>query len=76
MSPIVDGVRRPAWPQRLMKLLDRFGGADRLPAGNMSGIDHLTDRQLRDIGLTRPDIGRQINRDMEELRRKGVGPFV
>lgn len=76
MSPIIDSLRRPAWPQRLLEFLLKLGPADRLPADSMSGVGHLTDRQLRDIGMARPDIGSRIDRDMEELRRKGVGPFV
>ncbi|HEX3525405.1 MAG TPA: DUF1127 domain-containing protein [Stellaceae bacterium] len=52
-------VRGPAAPRRLLpNLLDRFRGW-REQARGRHLLQHLDDRMLRDVGLTRSDVDRE-----------------
>ena len=45
-------------------------------AAPLSDVYGLSDRQLEDIGMIRTDRVFLLDREMAELRRKGIGPLV
>ena len=77
MSPIVDHVWQPSWPERLAALFGRrHSRRSRLPGGQMADIGRLTERELRDIGIDRPGIARQVDQELAALRRNLFGPLL
>jgi uncharacterized protein YjiS (DUF1127 family) len=71
---------RPAWLSAVRDWLRQARVAVNLPHQN---VEDLSDRQLRDIGGSRKDIGRAMDREISRLglldigwqqpRRRGVG---
>jgi uncharacterized protein YjiS (DUF1127 family) len=60
----------PHWLRAIFDWLRQANVAARLP---LESVDDLSDRQLRDIGGERRDVGKAMDRELREIGLLGTG---